>query len=87
MISFLLFYLVKLTDLYLEKHVVGKETVQLVCATSLFIASKFDERCPPCCDDFLYICDDAYSKKEFVQMERNVLRTVDYQVTIRRSEV
>ena len=29
-------------------------------------------------DDFLYICDDAYNRMEFVRMEKDILRTVDF---------
>lgn len=37
-----LYLAVKLVDLYLSKVTVGKETLQLLGAASLFIASKFD---------------------------------------------
>ena len=36
------------------------------------------ERIPPLVDDFLYICDDAYTRPEFVRMEKDILRTVDF---------
>jgi len=29
-------------------------------------------------DDFLFICDDAYNRPEFVKMEKDILRTVDF---------
>jgi cyclin B len=37
-----LYLAVKLVDLYLTKIVVSKETLQLLGATAMFIASKFD---------------------------------------------
>lgn len=37
-----LYLAVKLVDLYLDKIVVGKETLQLIGAAAMFIASKFD---------------------------------------------
>lgn len=37
-----LYMAVKMTDLYLERCNVSKEKLQLLGATSLFIASKFD---------------------------------------------
>lgn len=37
-----LYLAVKLVDLYLTKMTVGKETLQLLGAASLFISSKFD---------------------------------------------
>lgn len=75
-----LYMAVKLTDLYLDRVPVSKENLQLVGSTALFVASKFDERCPPCCDDFLYICDDAYSKEELFQCERDMLNTLQFDI-------
>jgi cyclin B len=37
-----LYLAVKLVDLYLDKVVVSKETLQLIGAAAIFIASKFD---------------------------------------------
>lgn len=71
---------VKLVDSYLTKVVVGKATLQLLGATALFVASKFDERCPPSMDDFLYICDDAYSRKEIISMEIDLLKAMDFEL-------
>ncbi|KAM0727990.1 G2/mitotic-specific cyclin-B3 [Formica fusca] len=61
---------------------VGKETLQLLGAASLFIASKFDERIPPMVEDFLYICDGAYTQRELIRMEMNVLRVVNFDLGI-----
>ena len=36
------------------------------------------ERCPPVLDDFLYICDDAYTKQEIILMEMSILRSIDF---------
>ncbi|KAK5645875.1 hypothetical protein RI129_004339 [Pyrocoelia pectoralis] len=69
---------VKLVDLYLSKVIVSKETLQLVGAASMLIASKYDERIPPLIDDFLYICDGAYTHKELVRMEINILKVSDF---------
>ncbi|XP_063993788.1 G2/mitotic-specific cyclin-B3 [Diachasmimorpha longicaudata] len=77
-----LYLAVKLVDLYLTKVTVGKETLQLLGAASLFIASKFDERIPPMIEDFLYICDGAYSQRELIRMEMNVLKIVDFDLGI-----
>ena len=56
-----LYTAVKMTDLYLSKKQVRKEELQLVGATACLIACKVDERIPPLVDDFLYVCDDAYT--------------------------
>ncbi|XP_014204001.1 G2/mitotic-specific cyclin-B3 [Copidosoma floridanum] len=77
-----LYLAVKLVDLYLCKVTVSKETLQLLGAASLFIASKFDERIPPMIEDFLYICDSAYNHKELTRMEINVLKVMDFDLGI-----
>ncbi|XP_078046290.1 cyclin B3 [Augochlora pura] len=77
-----LYLAVKLVDLYLSKVTVGKETLQLLGAASLFVASKYDERIPPMIDDFLYICDGAYTQRELIRMEMSVLKMIDFDLGI-----
>lgn len=77
-----LYLAVKLVDLYLTKITVGKETLQLLGAASLFIASKYDERIPPMVEDFLYICDGAYTQRELIRMEMSVLKVIDFDLGI-----
>lgn len=38
------------------------------------------ERCPPLVEDFLYICDDAYKRKEFLDMERCILHAIGFDI-------
>ncbi|KAK9872228.1 hypothetical protein WA026_017031 [Henosepilachna vigintioctopunctata] len=73
---------VKLVDIYLSKLTVDKETLQLVGAAAMFVASKFDERIPPLIDDFLYICDGAYSRKKLIRMELNLLKVCGFDLGI-----
>lgn len=40
------------------------------------------ERTPPLIDDFLYICDGAYVKRQLTQMEMDVFRTIGYDLGI-----
>lgn len=40
------------------------------------------ERSPPCVDDFLYICDDAYKKEELIAMEQSLLTTLSFDISI-----
>uniref|UniRef100_H2YJ38 Uncharacterized protein n=1 Tax=Ciona savignyi TaxID=51511 RepID=H2YJ38_CIOSA len=77
-----LYLAVKLVDSYLQKVKIAKEQLQLVGATSLLIAAKFDERQAPYLDDFLYICDDAYSKQQMIRMERTMLKVIDFDINI-----
>lgn len=77
-----LYLAVKLVDHYLAECICKRETLQLIGSTAILIASKFEERCPPCVDDFLYICDDAYKRDELLTMEINILRTLMFDINI-----
>lgn len=77
-----LYLAVKLVDLYLGERQLSKEKLQLLGAAALFIACKFDERIPPFIDDFLYICDGAYTRKELIEMERSVFRAVNFNLGV-----
>ncbi|XP_075919804.1 G2/mitotic-specific cyclin-B3 [Petromyzon marinus] len=77
-----LYLAVKLVDHFLNVAAVPRENLQLVGATCVFIAAKFDEVCPPSVDDLLFICDDAYTHVELVGTERRILLALDYDVNI-----
>ncbi|XP_049876546.1 G2/mitotic-specific cyclin-B3 isoform X2 [Pectinophora gossypiella] len=85
-----LYLAVKLVDLFLtrstqnkpENEHLTKEELQLLGASALFISSKFDERIPPLVDDFLYICDGAYTLSQLLKMEMNILRVIDFDLGI-----
>ncbi|XP_062340110.1 G2/mitotic-specific cyclin-B3 [Osmerus eperlanus] len=77
-----LYLAVKLTDLYLSACPVNREALQLIGSTAMLIASKFEERSPPCLDDFLYICDDAYKREELISMETSILQTLSFDINI-----
>merc|ERR1712142_1003679 len=65
-----LYTAVKMTDLYLSKKQVRKEDLQLVGATACLIACMVD--------DFLYVCDDAYTRDQLMKMERKMLGVVGF---------
>ncbi|KAK2900018.1 G2/mitotic-specific cyclin-B3 [Channa argus] len=77
-----LYLAVKITDHYLSRTPVHREMLQLVGSTAMLIASKFEERSPPCVDDFLYICDDAYKREELISMEANILQALSFDINI-----
>ncbi len=40
------------------------------------------ELSPPLVDDFLYLCDDAYTQEELLKMELDILTTIDYDINV-----
>lgn len=39
---------------------------------------QIDERIPPLLDDFVYVCDDAYSKEDIVKREIEMIAIAEY---------
>jgi len=73
---------VKLLDHFLERNAIQRHELQLVGATTLLISSKIEERHPPCMDDFIYICDDAYQQPQFIAMESRIIRNLGFDINI-----
>lgn len=40
------------------------------------------ERSPPCVEDFLYICDDAYRREELISTEAGMLQALLFDINI-----
>lgn len=56
----------------------SKNKLQLVGVTSMLIASKYEEMYAPEVADFVYITDNAYNKKEILEMEKTILRALNF---------
>ncbi|XP_029785946.1 G2/mitotic-specific cyclin-B3 [Suricata suricatta] len=77
-----LYLAVKLVDHYLMEVICKRDKLQLIGSTAFLIAAKFEEPCPPCVDDFLYICDDIYQRDEMLSMEISILQTLKFDINI-----
>ncbi|XP_072544896.1 G2/mitotic-specific cyclin-B3 [Salminus brasiliensis] len=77
-----LYLAVKMTDHYLTVCQASRESLQLIGSTAMLLACKFEERLPPCVDDFLYICDDAYKRSQLITMEGNILQALNFDINI-----
>ncbi|CAG9333096.1 unnamed protein product [Blepharisma stoltei] len=76
-----LFLTVYLIDRYLEKRAVTRQQLQLVGVTALFVSAKYEEIYPPEVKDFVNITDRAYTKDQVVKMEREMLTTLEFNIT------
>ena len=72
---------INLIDRYLSKKKVLRTKLQLVGVTAMFIASKYEEIFPPEAKDFVYITDNACNKKELLDMEIDMLTTLNFDIT------
>lgn len=76
-----LFITVNLIDRYLSKAVVKRQILQLVGVTAMLIASKYEDIYPPPIGDFVYITDNAYTQQDILEMEFDMLKTLDFNTT------
>ena len=53
-----------------------------MAVAALLIASKYEEIYVPDIQDFVFISDNAYSKKEILKMEFDILKTLEFNVQI-----
>lgn len=78
-----LFLTVGILDRYLQKERnVPRSKIQLVGVTAMFIASKFEEMVCPDVGDFSYITDKAYTKREILRMEIDILKKLEFNISI-----
>lgn len=55
-----------------------KSRLQLVGVTAMLIASKYEEMYAPEVRDFVYITDNTYSSLDIRDLERHMLRKMEY---------
>eukprot|EP00873_Tetraselmis_striata_P010881 jgi/Tetstr1/431145/TSEL_020857.t1 len=73
---------VSYVDRYLSVTPVLRSKLQLVGITATLIASKYEEIYAPQLDEFCYITDHAYSKEELLLCEKEMLRVLNYELTV-----
>jgi hypothetical protein len=76
-----LFLTVNLIDRYLSDRNVRRDQLQLIGVVSLLIACKYEEIFSPELRDFEYITDKAYRKEEFTQLEIEMLKLFQFEIT------
>lgn len=77
-----LYLTVNVIDRYLALKQVRRSKLQLVGVASLLLASKYEEIYPPELSDLVYITDKAYNKKEILEMENDIVCTLQWDMTV-----
>ena len=62
-------------DRFLSKMSVSRSKLQLLGATCMYLAAKFEEIYPPEIAEFVYITDDTYTKRQ-VSMSRGLVHVL-----------
>lgn len=73
-----LFLCVNLIDRFLSHKIVSLGKLQLVGATAIFIAAKYEEISPPTVAEIFYMVDGGYTKDEILKAERFMLNILNY---------
>ena len=75
------FMAIGLIDRYLQQDQnVARKNLQLVGATALFVAAKYEELYPPVLADFVYITDNTYSEEQVIEMEKRMLCALRFEL-------
>ncbi|CAG9326044.1 unnamed protein product [Blepharisma stoltei] len=77
-----LYLTVNIIDRYLEKKKIKKQFLQLAGVSAFLIASKYEDISPPAISDLVYVTDKAYTKEQIVEMEEDILVTIEYQLVV-----
>jgi hypothetical protein len=67
-----------MVDRCLRQMNIQKEKLQLLGATCLFIAAKYEEVCIPHVNDFVYLAASSFTKRDIMVMERKIFQTVNF---------
>ncbi|WOK97498.1 hypothetical protein Cni_G06206 [Canna indica] len=81
LVSDTLYLTVSYIDRFLSINAINKERLQLLGVSAMLIASKCEEITPPNVEDFCYISDNTYTKKEVVKMETDILKVLNFEMS------
>ena len=76
-----LFITVNIIDRYLEKMEIKRQKLQLLGVTAMWIACKYEEIYAPEIKDFVYITDNAYEQRDILDLEYQVLKALEFNIT------
>ncbi|KAI5438615.1 G2/mitotic-specific cyclin-1 isoform X1 [Lathyrus oleraceus] len=77
-----LFLTVNLIDRFLEKQSVVRKKLQLVGLVAMLLACKYEEVSVPVVGDLILISDRAYTKKEVLEMEKLMVNTLKFNISV-----
>ncbi|THG08186.1 hypothetical protein TEA_019012 [Camellia sinensis var. sinensis] len=77
-----LYLTVNLIDRFLAVQPVVRKKLQLVGVTAMLLACKYEEVSVPVMEDLILISDKAYSRKEMLQMEKLMVNTLQFNLSV-----
>ncbi|XP_068281573.1 cyclin-A1 [Nyctibius grandis] len=76
-----LYLAVNFLDRFLSCMSVLRGKLQLVGTAAILLAAKYEEIYPPQVDEFVYITDDTYTKRQLLRMEHLILKVLAFDLT------
>jgi hypothetical protein len=76
-----LYLTVNILDRYLSLQSIHRKYLQLLGVCSMFISCKYEEIYFPKIKDFIYMTDNAYNKDEFIKMENDILKKLEFNLS------
>lgn len=76
-----LYVTVFIIDRYLSKKPIKKNQLHILGVTALLIATKYEEIYPPELKELISVAENKFTKTEVLAMEREILHTLEFQVT------
>ncbi|KAK6924565.1 Cyclin, N-terminal [Dillenia turbinata] len=77
-----LFLTVNLIDRFLARQNVPRKKLQLVGLVAMLLACKYEEVIVPIIGDLILISDKAYTRNEVIDMERTMLNTLQFNLSV-----
>ncbi|XP_057776174.1 cyclin-B2-3-like [Salvia miltiorrhiza] len=77
-----LYLTVNLIDRFLAVQRVERKRLQLVGVTAMLLACKYEEVSVPVVEDLVLISDKAYSRKEVLDMEKLMINTLQFNLSL-----
>ncbi|CAN6485069.1 unnamed protein product [Victoria cruziana] len=73
-----LFLTMNILDRFLHHRTITRKHLQLVGVTAMLVACKYEEVLVPVINDFILICDNAYSREQVLEMEKLIVNTLEF---------
>lgn len=77
-----LYLTVNLIDRFLAVQTVVRKELQLVGITAMLLACKYEEVLVPVVEDLILISDKAYSRKDVLEMEKLMVKTFQFNLSV-----
>eukprot|EP00891_Asterochloris_glomerata_P009791 jgi/Astpho2/9791/fgenesh1_pm.00149_%23_28_t len=87
LVSDTLFLAVSFLDRFLSVVPTKRNRLQLVGVGAMLVAAKYEEIYAPQISEFCFITDNTYSRQEVLQMERDMLDILGFELTVPTAKI